>query len=196
MRIRVLLAAGAAQPVVHADTDQRGAQYPVYRVADGWLFPRHPGGFGGEMNRAAVALEQFPGEHHHDRRHEDTRAGGKRAHDEEERRDVVLARRAEADAEVVVDGVDFVAVVGLEKDIADEDPPEDQPYHKLRVSDYRGRRCRRGAMAAIRITSGDQAMSRARKHWLGWRAGFKIAVAMPSEPYGTGQGRWNSTLGF
>ena len=73
------------------------------------------------------AGEQPPGERHHERRDEQPRARSERPHHQEQRGDIALRPRAESDAEIVVDRVDLVLVIGLEKEVADHEPPEISP---------------------------------------------------------------------
>ena len=65
-------------------------------------------------------------QHHHERRDEEPRSRRKSTHEQKEGRDVTLGPRTEANAEVVVDGVDLVGEVGLEEDVTDDDSPDDE----------------------------------------------------------------------
>ena len=75
----------------------------------------------------------FVGERQGDGGEIQARAGGKQSRNHEDRRRGVLRRHAKPSSKVFVDGVNFVVVVRLEENVADENAREDGADCQLQI---------------------------------------------------------------
>ena len=76
----------------------------------------------------------FVGQHERDRRYIQARAGREHARENENRRCGVFRRHAETRGEIFVDRIDFVVVVRLDENVADQNASQDGAERELQIS--------------------------------------------------------------
>jgi hypothetical protein len=80
------------------------------------------------------AGDHFVGEDERDSSDIQARAGGEHARHQKHAGCSVLSRRAETRGQVFVDRVNFIVVIRLDEDVADENPRDDRTERELHVS--------------------------------------------------------------